>query len=101
MENKIKLVGNALFVKHRQTQTGKQITALMVECQNTGGYTSKIPVTYFHNGEGSAIRDGDEIRVLGSLRNAMVKNTDPNAKKEFRLEAMAEQIDVLSADVPF
>jgi hypothetical protein len=31
----------------------------------------------------------------------MVKNADPNAKKEFRLEAMAEQIEVLGADVPF
>lgn len=101
MENKIKLVGNARFVKHRQTQTGKQITSLMVECENSGGYTSKIPVTYFHNGEGAGIREGYQIKVLGNLRNAMVKNTDPNAKKEFRLEAMAEQIEVLSADVPF
>jgi hypothetical protein len=52
-------------------------------------------------GINTKIVDGDQVTVFGSLRNAMIKNPDPAAKKDFRLEAIADRIDVLSADVPF
>ena len=99
MENKIKLSGKALYVKERTAKTGMVITNFMVECQNAEGYTSKIPVTGF--GINTKIMDGDQITVFGSLRNAMIKNPDPAAKKDFRLEAIADRIEVLSGDVPF
>jgi hypothetical protein len=98
MENKIKLVGVARYVKERQAKTGMIVTSFMVECQNNEGYTAKIPVTAF--GLETRVTENDQVTVLGCLRNAKFQKPGQE-KPEFRLEAVAEKIQVNTSDIPF
>lgn len=88
MVNKFKLEGTALFVKHKVTPSGKALVNFMIECKNDQGYTSKIPVTCWHeNGNNEhLLQDGQHITAIGALRNAPVKQKDGSTT--FRLEAI-------------
>lgn len=99
MGNKFKLEGTALFVKHRVTTTGKQVINFMIECQNEQGYTGKIPVTCWHDGQNMEhlLENGQHIAAIGSLRNAPVKNKDGSTT--FKLEAVVTDFKTTMQEV--
>lgn len=99
MGNKFKLEGTALFVKHRITTTGKQVINFMIECQNEQGYTGKIPVTCWHDGQNMEhlLENGQHIAAIGSLRNAPVKNKDGSTT--FKLEAVVTDFKTTMQEV--
>ncbi len=99
MVNKFKLEGTALFVKHRSTASGKQVINFMIECQNDQGYTSKIPVTCWHDGQNMEhlLQNGQHITAIGALRNAPQKNQDGSTT--FKLEAVISEFKTTMQEV--
>lgn len=99
MVNKFKLEGTALFVKHRSTASGKHVINFMIECQNDQGYTSKIPVTCWHDGQNMEhlLQNGQHITAIGALRNAPQKNQDGSTT--FKLEAVVSEFKTTMQEV--
>ena len=99
MVNKFKLEGTALYVKHKVTPSGKTLISFMIECMNDQGYTSKIPVTCWHDSQNNEhlLADGQKITAIGALRNAPIKQKDGST--QFKLEAIVTDFKTSMTEV--
>ena len=69
--NQFTIAGDVVRTQNKVTQSGKQVCNFSIKCKNRAGFDSTINVEMWHDNDPTvtAMQQGDQVTVYGSLRN--------------------------------